>query len=93
MRGSEGEASAGRRFVGVLLGCLSSLLLLVSGAVLGPFLLWPRARPALMAWARRLADLERGRRSVFFGDRFPARTRSPNGGSCAISRPVWGPVW
>ncbi|WP_342342129.1 sensor histidine kinase [Streptomyces prasinopilosus] len=68
-----------RRVPGVLLGCATALLgalhFLVVGAVLGPFLLWPRTRPhalrALMAGARRLAALERLRRSVFFGDRFP----------------------
>ncbi|OSZ57701.1 two-component sensor histidine kinase [Streptomyces pharetrae CZA14] len=65
--------------MGVLLGCatalLGSLYFLVVGAALGPFLLWPRTRPdalrILMAGARRLTALERIRRSVFFGDRFP----------------------
>ncbi len=64
---------------GVLLGCATALLgalhFLVVGAALGPFLLWPRTRPdalgILTAGARRLAALERIRRSVFFGDRFP----------------------
>ncbi|AIR99545.1 sensor histidine kinase [Streptomyces glaucescens] len=68
-----------RRGPGVLLGCatalLGSLCFLVAGAALGPFLLWPRTRPdalrVLMAGARRLAALERLRRAVFFGDRFP----------------------
>ncbi|WP_086171700.1 sensor histidine kinase [Streptomyces pharetrae] len=68
-----------RRGLGVLLGCatalLGSLYFLVVGAALGPFLLWPRTRPdalrILMAGARRLTALERIRRSVFFGDRFP----------------------
>nr|WP_043506742.1 sensor histidine kinase [Streptomyces glaucescens] len=54
---------------------LGSLCFLVAGAALGPFLLWPRTRPdalrVLMAGARRLAALERLRRAVFFGDRFP----------------------
>ncbi|MFE0653132.1 sensor histidine kinase [Streptomyces sp. NPDC059534] len=67
------------RAVGVVLGCLSALLgvlyFLVAGISLGPFLLWPRTRPhaleILVAGARRLTSLERGRRSVFFGDRFP----------------------
>ncbi|WTT06111.1 histidine kinase [Streptomyces sp. NBC_00090] len=67
------------RFAGALLGCLTALLgalfFLVAGAVLGPFLLWPRTRPRarrrLTAGARRLAALERRRRSAFFGDRFP----------------------
>ncbi|CAM5356670.1 histidine kinase OS=Streptomyces glaucescens OX=1907 GN=SGLAU_17910 PE=4 SV=1 [Streptomyces glaucescens] len=68
-----------RRGLGVLLGCatalLGSLYFLVVGAALGPFLLWPRTRPdalrILMTGARRLTALERIRRSVFFGDRFP----------------------
>lgn len=67
------------RFAGALLGCLTALLgvlfFLVAGVVLGPFLLWPRTRPrarrSLTAGARRLAMLERRRRSAFFGDRFP----------------------
>lgn len=68
-----------RRSAGVLLGCLTALLgagyFLVAGAALGAFLLWPRtrayAREVLVAGARRLAAVERGRRAVFFGDRFP----------------------
>ncbi|CAL9506044.1 hypothetical protein SUDANB132_03538 [Streptomyces sp. enrichment culture] len=68
-----------RRGLGVLLGCATALLgalyFLVVGILLGPFLLWPRTRPdalrVLMAGARRLTALERIRRSVFFGDRFP----------------------
>ncbi|WP_414719484.1 sensor histidine kinase [Streptomyces sp.] len=68
-----------RRGLGVLLGCgtalLGSLCFLVVGAALGAFLLWPRTRPdalrVLVAGARRLTALERARRSVFFGDRFP----------------------
>ncbi|MFD3659773.1 sensor histidine kinase [Streptomyces sp. NPDC058659] len=68
-----------RRLAGSLLGCptalLSVLFFLVSGVALGPFLLWPRTRPrareVLTAGARRLAALERSRRSAFFGDRFP----------------------
>lgn len=68
------------RTAGALLGCATALLGLVhflgAGTVLGPFLLWPSTRTSafgiLMAGARRLAALERGRRSLFFGDRFPA---------------------
>ncbi|MEU6621290.1 sensor histidine kinase [Streptomyces litmocidini] len=83
MRGDEGGGAGGRltgrSLVGVLLGCLTALLgglsFLGAGAVLGPFLLWPRTRPrarrVLAAGARRLAGLERSRRSAFFGDRFP----------------------
>ncbi|ALO11452.1 Histidine kinase [Streptomyces venezuelae] len=79
----EGEGtvagSAARRVAGSLLGCptalLGALFFLVSGVALGPFLLWPRTRPrareVLTAGARRLAALERRRRSAFFGDRFP----------------------
>ncbi|WP_324605642.1 sensor histidine kinase [Streptomyces sp. NRRL S-350] len=63
----------------MLIGCLTALFgalhFLAVGIVLGPFLLWPRSRPGaldvLMAGARRLTGLERNRRSVFFGDRFP----------------------
>ncbi|MFJ4341140.1 hypothetical protein [Streptomyces sp. NPDC088915] len=69
------------RVLGTLLGCATALAgalrLLVTGAFLGPLLLGPRTRPAalevLTAGARRLAALERARRSVFFGDRFPER--------------------
>ncbi|WP_432057617.1 sensor histidine kinase [Streptomyces sp. bgisy022] len=64
---------------GVLLGCVTALIVLVHflvvGAVLGPLLLWSRSRPwalrRVTAGARRTAALERLRRSVFFGDRFP----------------------
>ncbi|MEU0403606.1 sensor histidine kinase [Streptomyces sp. NPDC006197] len=90
MRGDEGDGagarSTGRSLVGVLLGCLTALLgglsFLAAGAVLGPFLLWPRTRPrarrVLVAGARRLAALERSRRSVFFGDRFPGPYEVPD---------------
>ncbi|MEW2415559.1 sensor histidine kinase [Streptomyces sp. NPDC046866] len=68
-----------RRALGTLIGCATALLgvahLLLAGAALGPFLLWPATRPhalrPLMAGARRLTALERSRRSAFFGDRFP----------------------
>ncbi|MET9777908.1 sensor histidine kinase [Streptomyces sp. NPDC006367] len=67
------------RAAGVLLGCPTALLgllyFVVAGAPLGPLLLWPRTRrrafAVLVAGARRLTALERRRRSVFFGDRFP----------------------
>ncbi|MFB6635277.1 sensor histidine kinase [Streptomyces sp. NPDC004288] len=86
MRADEDEVGAGRRLAGVLLGCLSALLgalfLLLAGIPLGPFLLWPRTRPrarrTLMAGARRLVALERRRRSVFFGDRFPGPYEVPD---------------
>ncbi|HLL37395.1 MAG TPA: histidine kinase [Streptomyces sp.] len=73
------SASWPRRWLGVLLGFPTALAgavhLLVAGVALGPFLLWPRTRPdafgLLMTGVRRLAALERGRRAVFFGDRFP----------------------
>ncbi|MEU8540332.1 histidine kinase [Streptomyces sp. NPDC048717] len=63
----------------MLLGCGTALTglvyFLVLGTALGAFLLWPRTRRdalgVLMGGARRLADLERARRSAFFGDRFP----------------------
>ncbi|MEU4884589.1 sensor histidine kinase [Streptomyces althioticus] len=70
------------RAAGVLLGCLTALLgllyFVVAGTPLGPLLLWPRTRRrafvVLTAGARRLTALERWRRSVFFGDRFPDRS-------------------
>ncbi|WP_369199535.1 sensor histidine kinase [Streptomyces sp. PU-14G] len=68
-----------RRTVGVLAGCASALpglgYLLLAGVPLGPLLLWPRTRrralAAFAAGARRLAAVERRRRSLFFADRFP----------------------
>ncbi|MFG3114305.1 sensor histidine kinase [Streptomyces sp. NPDC048197] len=73
-----------RRSLGALLGCVTALLgflhLLLVGAALGPFLVWPPTRNAaldiLTAGARRLAGLERARRSRFFGDRFPEHYRA-----------------
>ncbi|MFH8656364.1 sensor histidine kinase [Streptomyces afghaniensis] len=67
------------RSIGTLLGCATALLgflyFLAVGTALGPFLLWPLTRAGaldvLMAGVRRLAVLERARRSAFFGDRFP----------------------
>ncbi|MDK0518072.1 sensor histidine kinase [Streptomyces sp. ML-6] len=72
------------RTAGTLLGCCTALAGLlyfaVVGALTGPFLLWPRtrrrARTVLSAGARRLVELERGRRGFFFGDRFPTRRAS-----------------
>ncbi|WP_330241121.1 sensor histidine kinase [Streptomyces sp. NBC_00525] len=69
---------------GTLLGCLSAFAALGyfagAGALLGAFLLWPRTRGAaralLVSGARRLADAERWRRTVFFGDQFPAHRSS-----------------
>ncbi|MFJ8928995.1 response regulator transcription factor [Streptomyces sp. NPDC102364] len=74
-----GWTQAGRRGTGVLLGCGTAitglLYLAVAGAALGPFLLRPpsrpRARAALTAGARRIAALDRRRRTGCFGDRFP----------------------
>ncbi|MGD6742458.1 sensor histidine kinase [Streptomyces sp. BH106] len=74
-----GWTQAGRRGTGVLLGCGTAitglLYLAVAGAALGPFLLRPpsrpRARAALAAGARRIAALDRRRRTGCFGDRFP----------------------
>ncbi|MFC8533404.1 sensor histidine kinase [Streptomyces sp. NPDC057249] len=84
--GATGRGPAGRlsRVAGTLLGCATALAGLgyfaVAGALLGAFLLWPRtrvpARRLLVAGARRLAEAERWRRSVFFGDRFPAHRAS-----------------
>ncbi|MFJ4981291.1 sensor histidine kinase [Streptomyces coeruleorubidus] len=87
MQGDSGEDDATlnrpsswpSRSIGVLLGCatawLGFLYFLGVGIALGPFLLWSLTRAGaldvLMAGARRLTVLERARRSVFFGDRFP----------------------
>ncbi|GAA2460323.1 sensor histidine kinase [Streptomyces glaucus] len=72
-------ASWPRRSAGTLLGCGTALLgflhFLVTGTALGPFLLWPHTRTSalhiVLTGARRLTALERARRAVFFGDRFP----------------------
>ncbi|MFF8616632.1 sensor histidine kinase [Streptomyces sp. NPDC015350] len=72
------------RAAGTLLGCCTALAGLlhfaVVGVLTGPFLLWPRtrrrARTVLSAGARRLVELERGRRGFFFGDRFPTHRAS-----------------
>lgn len=81
-----GDAPAPRllRVAGALLGCLTGpvalLYFVVTGALLGAFLLWPRtrrrARRVLVAGARRLAGVERWRRSVFFHDTFPEHRAS-----------------
>ncbi|WP_425470427.1 sensor histidine kinase [Streptomyces diacarni] len=68
-----------RRTVGVLAGCVTALpgllYLVLAGVLLGPLLLWPRTRgravATFAAGARRLAAVERRRRSLFFADRFP----------------------
>ncbi|MEU0583321.1 sensor histidine kinase [Streptomyces sp. NPDC006132] len=73
------SASWPRRSVGTVLGCVTAwlglLYFLLVGTALGPFLLWPLTRASalgiLMTGARRLTALERTRRAVFFGDRFP----------------------
>ncbi|MEU2669416.1 histidine kinase [Streptomyces sp. NPDC007164] len=69
-----------RRAAGALLGCCTAVFGLLYFAVPGglslPFVLWPRTRPRalalLTAGARGLTGLERVRRSLFFGDVFPA---------------------
>lgn len=79
-RGGAATRSAVRRTVGVLAGCLTApaglLYLLLAGVLLGAFLLWPRTRPYALgvfgSGARRLVEVERRRRTRFFGDRFPA---------------------
>ncbi|MEU0104592.1 sensor histidine kinase [Streptomyces sp. NPDC006251] len=73
------SASWPRRSVGKFLGCVTAwlgfLYFLLVGTALGPFLLWPLTRASalgiLMTGARRLTALERTRRAVFYGDRFP----------------------
>ncbi|MFF2900742.1 sensor histidine kinase [Streptomyces sp. NPDC057966] len=75
-----------RRAAGALLGCCTAVFGLLYFAVPGglslPFVLWPRTRPRalalLSAGARGLTGLERVRRSVFFGDVFPAH-HAPDG--------------
>ncbi|MGW6946313.1 sensor histidine kinase [Streptomyces xanthophaeus] len=78
-RGCARTRLAVRRTVGVLAGCLTApaglLYLLLAGVPLGAFLLWPRTRPNALgvfaSGARRLVEVERRRRTCFFGDRFP----------------------
>ncbi|MCX4733753.1 sensor histidine kinase [Streptomyces sp. NBC_01363] len=73
-----------RRAAGALLGCCTALTGLLYFAVPGglslPFVLCPRTRlralALLSAGARGLTGLERLRRSVFFGDVFPAHRAS-----------------
>ncbi|MFI9785521.1 sensor histidine kinase [Kitasatospora sp. NPDC051984] len=73
-----------RRALGGLLGVLTAppaaLYLVLAGALLGPLLPWPRigprARAALQGGAVRLAAVERARRAVWFGDRFPVHYRA-----------------
>ncbi|MFB7939490.1 sensor histidine kinase [Streptomyces sp. NPDC056049] len=77
-----------RRAAGVLAGCLTAPVglayLLLAGAPLGAFLLWPRTRSyalrLLGSGARRLGELERRRRTGFFGDRFPEAYGGGRGG-------------
>ncbi|MGW7172102.1 sensor histidine kinase [Streptomyces xanthophaeus] len=78
-RGCARTRLAVRRTVGVLAGCLTApaglLYLLLAGVPLGAFLLWPRTRlyalGVFASGARRLVEVERRRRTCFFGDRFP----------------------
>ncbi|MFD5768637.1 sensor histidine kinase [Streptomyces sp. NPDC127049] len=78
-----------RRAAGVLAGCLTAPVglayLLLAGAPLGAFLLWPRTRSyalrLLGSGARRLGELERRRRTGFFGDRFPEAYDGGRGGA------------
>ncbi|MFF2780318.1 sensor histidine kinase [Streptomyces sp. NPDC058052] len=78
-RSGAGTRSAAKRAAGVLAGCLTApaglLYLLLAGVPLGAFLLWPRTRSyalgILGSGARRLVEVERRRRTRFFGDRFP----------------------
>ncbi|MGW6539849.1 sensor histidine kinase [Streptomyces sp. NPDC055051] len=83
------KARAGaRRAAGVLAGCVTAPVglayLLLAGAPLGAFLLWPRTRAhalrLLGSGARRLGELERRRRTGFFGDRFPEPYENVAGG-------------
>ncbi|WP_051804649.1 sensor histidine kinase [Streptomyces griseus] len=93
-----GTRSAVRRAAGVLAGCLTAPLgpayLLLAGVPLGPFLLWPRTRPyalgLLGSGARRLAGVERRRRTVFFGDRFPGAYGQGESGREASGQGAYG---
>lgn len=101
--GGEGDVPAAqpfslpRRAAGALIGCCTALLGLlyfaVPGTLLGPFLLWPRthrrALALLTGGARRLAELERWRRGVFFGDVFPTHHASGR----AVLRYVAARTW
>ncbi|WNE94142.1 sensor histidine kinase [Streptomyces luomodiensis] len=68
-----------RKIPGMLVGCCTALLgcvyLLIVGLAVAVFLPWPRTRSralaVLMSGARRITALDRGRRFIFFGDRFP----------------------
>ncbi|MFF0482069.1 sensor histidine kinase [Streptomyces sp. NPDC004435] len=81
-----------RRAAGVLAGCLTAPVglayLLLAGAPLGAFLLWPRTRSyalrLLGSGARRLGELERRRRTGFFGDRFPEAYEGGRGDAGAV---------
>ncbi|MGW4055689.1 sensor histidine kinase [Streptomyces sp. NPDC004779] len=81
-----------RRAAGVLAGCLTAPVglayLLLAGAPLGAFLLWPRTRSyalrLLASGAHRLGELERRRRTGFFGDRFPESYEGGRGDAGAI---------
>ncbi|MFJ5927402.1 sensor histidine kinase [Kitasatospora sp. NPDC092948] len=64
-----------RRAVGGLLGVATAPVAVVY-LVLGPLLLRPWARGAWRAGVVRLAGVERVRRVVWFGDRFPERYRA-----------------
>ncbi|TMU96851.1 sensor histidine kinase [Streptomyces sp. DASNCL29] len=82
--GGVAEPSWPRKIPGALLGCCTAMLgflyLLIAGTALAAFLLWPRTRPralaALASGARRVAGLDRVRRLVFCGDRFPEHYKS-----------------
>ncbi|MGP3926769.1 histidine kinase [Streptomyces sp. 8N616] len=87
-----------RRAGGLLLGIgtafLSFPFILAVGAVLSPVLLWPRTRDralqSLISVARRLANLERWRRSTFFGDHFPPDYEGRKALSFVVTRAFTG---
>ena len=60
-----------RSATGFLAGIGTAVALAVGGLALIPLLLWPPARPAARAGVDRLVALERGRRRMFFGERWP----------------------
>ncbi|WP_369359689.1 histidine kinase [Streptomyces sp. cg2] len=87
-----------RKTAGLLLGIGTAFLsfpyLLVLGSVLCPVLLWPwtrdRALGALVSAVRRHANLERWRRSAFFGDRFPPEYDDRKALSYVVTRTFTG---
>ena len=60
-----------RPATGFLAGIGTAVAAAAGGLAVISLLLWPAARPAALAGVARLVALERGRRRVFFGERWP----------------------